>query len=58
MLSKKAAKLFFIVGTVLCVGSFLLLTIDTIQKVPAQTHSETMTEAVIRGKHLCADCEF
>ena len=52
MLSKKAAKMFFIVGTAVCVGSFLLLTLDTIQKVPAQTHSETMTEAVIRGKHL------
>lgn len=52
MLSKKAAKWFFIVGTVVTCGSFLLLTIDTIQKVPAQTHSENMSEAVIRGKNL------
>lgn len=55
MLSKKAAKMFFLVGTAVCVGSFLLLTVDTIQKVPAQTHSENMTEAVIRGKHLWED---
>ena len=52
MLSKKAAKWFFVVGTVVTCGSFLLLTIDTIQKVPAQTHAETLSEAVIRGKNL------
>ncbi len=52
MLSKKAAKGFFLVGTAICVGSFLLLTLDTIQKVPLQTHAENMNESVIRGKHL------
>lgn len=52
MLSKKAAKMFFLVGTAVCVGSFLLLTVDTIQRVPAQTHAENLTEAVIRGKDL------
>ena len=55
MLSKKAAKMFFLVGTAVCVGSFLLLTLDTIQKVPAQTHAENMTESVIRGKHIWED---
>ncbi len=52
MLSKKAAKIFFLVGTGLSVGSFVLLTIDTIQRVPSQTHEENITDAVIRGKDL------
>jgi nitric oxide reductase subunit C len=61
MLSKSAAKAFFLSGTVVCAGAFILLTIDTIQRVPAQTHQENITEAVIRGKdhwdtNNCAGC--
>lgn len=52
MLSKTAAKRFFVVGTVLCFGAFVLLTMDTLARVPAQTNQETMTDAVVRGKHL------
>ena len=52
MLSKSAAKAFFLVGTGLCTGAFLLLTLDTIQRVPAQTNQENITEAVIRGKDI------
>lgn len=52
MLSKSNAKRFFIVGTVVCAGAFVLLTIDTIQRVPGQTHKENLSESAIRGKHL------
>ena len=61
MLSKSAAKAFFLSGTVVCAGAFILLTIDTIQRVPARTHQENITESVIRGKGIwdsnnCAGC--
>lgn len=52
MLSKSAAKSFFIVGTALSVGAFLLLTVDSVLKVPKQTNAQNLTESVIRGKHL------
>jgi len=52
MLSKSAARAFFVVGTVLCSGTFALLTIDTIKRVPAQTNQQNLSESAIRGKHL------
>lgn len=52
MLSKSAAKKFFLIGTVLCSGCFVVLTIDTIQRVPQQTRSENITPEVIHGKDL------
>ncbi len=52
MLSKSAAKAFFIAGTVICAGTFGLLTVDTIARVPAQTNQQNLTEDAIRGKDL------
>ena len=52
MLSKSAARRFFVVGTVLCFGAFILLTIDTLQRIPEQTNQAAMNESVVRGKHL------
>ncbi len=52
MLSKKAARAFFLVGTAACTIAFGLLTADTIASVPAQTHEENLTPAVERGKDL------
>lgn len=52
MLSKSAAKWFFIIGTGVCAGAFGLLTIDTIQRVPAQTNSQNITPEVAHGKEL------
>ncbi len=52
MLSKSQARLFFWVGTIMFSGVFLWLTVDTIAKVPDQTHEKNMTAAVIRGKHI------
>ena len=52
MLSKSAARRFFLVGTAVCAGAFLLLTLDTIKQVPTQTKSQNITEEVHRGKDL------
>lgn len=52
MLSKSQAKAFFLVGTALCAGSFLLLTVDTLKRIPVQTNSKNLTAQAIRGKHL------
>lgn len=52
MLSKSAARAFFVGGTGLCSLAFLGLTVDTIRQVPGQTHEENLSPAVVRGKHL------
>lgn len=52
MLSKSAARKFFVIGTALCAGAFVLLTVDTIRQVPAQTRRAELSESAIRGKHL------
>lgn len=52
MLSKSAARKFFLGGTALCGGAFILLTLDTIRRVPAQTNEQNLTPSVIRGKDL------
>jgi nitric oxide reductase subunit C len=52
MLSKSAAKAFFVGGTVVCSLAFVGLTVDTIGRVPGQTHEENLTAEVIRGKDL------
>jgi len=52
MLSKSQAKTFFLVGTAACSLAFIALTIDTFQRIPAQTKQAEMTESVIRGKHI------
>ncbi len=52
MLSKSAARRFFVIGTVLCFGAFILLTLDTLRRIPMQTNQAEMNESVIRGKHL------
>jgi nitric oxide reductase subunit C len=52
MLTKSAAKAFFLGGTTVCTISFVGLTIDTFQRIPTQTNAAALTEQVIRGKHL------
>jgi len=52
MLSKSQARLFFIVGTVAFSGVFLWLTVDTMQKIPQQTHQQNITAEVNRGKMI------
>jgi nitric oxide reductase subunit C len=52
MLTKSQAKAFFIVGTAAFSAIFIGLTVDTFQKIPAQTNAQNLTAEVIRGKHL------
>lgn len=52
MLSKKAARAFFLIGTAVCSLAFVGLTVDSFRRIPAQTHAERITPAVIRGKNL------
>jgi len=52
MLSKSGARAFFLVGTLLCGGTFIALTVDTFTRIPAQTRSAAITPAVAQGKHL------
>jgi nitric oxide reductase subunit C len=52
MLTKSAAKAFFLGGTALCGAAFLLLTLDTLSAFPERSHQDQMTEAVVRGHHI------
>ncbi len=52
MLSKSAARMFFLVGTGVCAGAFILLSVDTLGQIPKQTHQQNLTPAAIAGKDL------
>ncbi|MEZ4362014.1 MAG: c-type cytochrome [Kofleriaceae bacterium] len=52
MLSKSAARAFFLAGTALCTLAFVGLTIDTFSRIPKQTRQDQLTDAVVRGKDL------
>lgn len=52
MLSKKSARAFFLIGTGACAIAFIALTLDTFNRIPAQTHADKITPEVVRGKHL------
>ena len=52
MLSKSAARTFFLIGTIGFSVIFLGLTLDTIRRVPAQTREHNITPQVVQGKHL------
>jgi|FLOH01.1.fsa_nt_gi nitric oxide reductase subunit C len=61
MLTKSAAKAFFLGGTALCAVAFLLLTLDTLAELPKRSHVEDMTDQVVRGhviwnKNNCMGC--
>ncbi|HKU44282.1 MAG TPA: c-type cytochrome [Polyangiales bacterium] len=52
MLSRSQAKAFFLVGTILTTGSFLVLTVHSFAKVPELTNADKLDERVQRGKAL------
>lgn len=52
MLSKSAARGFFLAGTGLCSAAFIGLTIDSFNRIPALTHQDALTPSAIAGKHL------
>jgi len=55
MLSKSQARLFFVVGTIFFSGVFLWLTVDTLNKMPAQTNAQNISPEVNRGKVIWED---
>ncbi len=52
MLSKSAARAFFLVGTAVCSLAFVGLTVDTFGKIPERTHADAITPEVAQGKAL------
>jgi len=52
MLSKKQARAFFLVGTLVTFLIFIGLTIFSFGKAQDQTNHENITESVVRGKNL------
>lgn len=52
MLTKLQAKVFFLGGTAVFGGIFLVLSIDTHIKVPGQTNEKNITPAVAAGKRI------
>ncbi len=52
MLSKKQARAFFLGGTVVTFLIFIGLTVYSLGEAQDQSHSENITEAVVRGKKL------
>lgn len=52
MLSKSQAKTFFLAGTAVCGLAFIMLTVDSIKRIPEQTKQAQMNESVVRGKHI------
>ena len=52
MLTKSAARTFFLAGTLVCGLAFIGLTVDTFQRLPGLTRAAEITPAVARGKDL------
>lgn len=52
MLSKSAARAFFLGGTFVCAAVFIGLTVDTLGRIPEQTKQANLTESVKQGKKL------
>ncbi len=60
-MEKKAARNFFIWGTVICSAVFIWLTIDTHSTIPKRTNTDKLTDEVVMGKRVwhkynCNDC--
>lgn len=61
MLTKSAAKAFFLGGTALCGAAFILLTFDTVAQFPKRSNQSEMTPEVVHGhemwnKNNCMGC--
>ena len=52
MLSKSAAKAFFLGGTALTSAVFLSLTWDTFQQIPGRTNAAALTDSVKRAQSM------
>lgn len=52
MLTRSAARAFFVAGTAVCSIAFVALSIDSFRKIPAATHADRLSPDVVRGKEL------
>lgn len=52
MLTKSAAKAFFLGGTALCSIAFVLLSMDTLAQMPDRSNQDLMSDSVVRGHHI------
>ena len=52
MLTKSAAKAFFLGGTALCSIAFVLLSMDTLAQMPDRSNQDKMSDSVVRGHHI------
>ncbi|MGB0951662.1 MAG: c-type cytochrome [Planctomycetota bacterium] len=52
MLTKSAAKAFFLGGTALCSIAFVLLSMDTLAQMPDRSNQDQMSDSVVRGHHI------
>ena len=52
MLSKRQARVFFLGGTILFSGIFVVLSVDTMSKIPNQTNQDQLTDEVKAGKRI------
>jgi len=52
MLSKKQARSFFLLGTLVTFLAFIGLTVYSLSKGQDQSHEENITASVVRGKNL------
>jgi len=55
MLSKSAARAFFLGGTLIVSAVFVGLTVDTLGQIPERSNASEMTEAVKRGHDIWTD---
>lgn len=55
MLTKSAAKAFFLGGTGLCSAAFVLLTLDTVRQFPDRSHQSEITPQVMAGHQIWLD---
>ncbi len=55
MLTKSAAKAFFLGGTALCSLAFILLTLDTVAQFPERSHESEITPQVLAGHKIWLD---
>jgi nitric oxide reductase subunit C len=60
-MTKRQTRLFFYVSTALFAAIFLALTVDTQRQIPALTHADQITPAVLRGQEVwhrknCTNC--
>lgn len=60
-MTKRSARRFFVISTVICAAIFIALTVESHRQVPKLTNSAALDASVIAGKHVwhrknCTNC--